>query len=96
MIAEVGFATQVLDNPDPIHGPALIGTRVEDASLPAVLIYGHGDVERAMPERWRPGRLDPWTVTVEGDRIYGRGVVDNKGPHLLAFEALRAVVTERG
>jgi acetylornithine deacetylase/succinyl-diaminopimelate desuccinylase-like protein len=95
MIAELGFATQVLDNPDPIHGPVLIGTRIEDASLPTVLIYGHGDVVRAMPERWRPG-LDPWTLTIEGDRIYGRGVVDNKGQHLLAFEALRAVQAERG
>src|SRR5579863_7137170 len=94
MIAELGFATQVLDNPDPIHGPVLIGSRIEDASLPTVLIYGHGDVVRAMPERWRPG-LDPWTLTIEGDRIYGRGVVDNKGQHLLAFEALRAVIAER-
>ena len=95
MIAELGFATQVLDNPDPIHGPVLIGTCIEDASLPTVLIYGHGDVVRAMPERWRPG-LDPWALTIEGDRIYGRGVVDNKGQHLLAFEALRAVLAERG
>ena len=95
MIAELGFATQVLDNPDPIHGPMLIGTRIEDVSFPTVLIYGHGDVVRAMPERWRPD-LDPWTLTIEGDRIYGRGVVDNKGQHLLAFEALRAVQAERG
>ena len=63
MIAELGFATQVLDNPDPIHGPVLIGTRIEDASLPSVLIHGQGDVVRAMPERWRHG-LDPWSVTI--------------------------------
>ena len=62
-----------------------------------MLIYGHAaDVVRAMPERWRADRLDPWTLTIEGDRIYGRGVVDNKGQHLLAFEALRAVLAERG
>ena len=48
-----------------------------------------------MPERRRPS-LDPWTLTIEGVRIYGRGVVDNKGQHLLAFEALRAVQAERG
>ena len=95
MIEGLGFATQVFGNPDPIHGPVLIGTRIEDAALPTVLIYGHGDVVRAMPERWRPD-LDPWAVTIEGDRIYGRGVVDNKGQHLLAFEALRAVQAERG
>src|SRR4051794_9165265 len=81
MIAELGFATQVFGNPDPIHGPVLIGSRIEDPALPTVLIYGHGDVVRAMPERWRSG-LDPWAVTIEGDRVYGRGVVDNKGQHL--------------
>jgi acetylornithine deacetylase/succinyl-diaminopimelate desuccinylase-like protein len=95
MAAEIGFATEVLDNPEPVHGPFLLGARIEDPSLPTVLLYGHGDVVRAMPERWRPG-LDPWAVTVEGDRIYGRGVVDNKGQHLLALDALRAVIAERG
>lgn len=95
MAAELGFATQVLDNPLPQHGPVLLGTRIEDPARPTVLLYGHGDVVRAMPERWRPG-LDPWRVTVEGDRIYGRGVVDNKGQHLLAIDALRAVLAERG
>jgi acetylornithine deacetylase/succinyl-diaminopimelate desuccinylase-like protein len=95
MAAELGFTTQVLENPIPIHGPVLLGTRIEDPALPTVLLYGHGDVVRAMPERWRPG-LDPWAVTVEGDRIYGRGVVDNKGQHLLAIDALRAVIAERG
>ncbi len=95
MIGELGFATQVLDNPMAQHGPVLLGTRIEDPALPTVLLYGHGDVVRAMPERWRAG-LDPWRVTIEGDRVYGRGVVDNKGQHLLAIDAVRAVLAERG
>lgn len=95
LLEELGFTTQVLDNPQPEHGPVLLGTRIEDPALPTVLLYGHGDVVRAMPERWRPG-LDPWTLTIEGDRIYGRGTVDNKGQHLLAVDALRAVLAERG
>ncbi|MFT8246111.1 M20/M25/M40 family metallo-hydrolase [Roseomonas sp. BN140053] len=95
MLAEMGFTVEVLPNPDPVHGPVLLGTRIEDPGLPTVLFYGHGDVVRAMPERWRPD-LDPWTLTVEGDRIYGRGVVDNKGQHLLGIEAMRAVIAERG
>ncbi len=95
MIGELGFSRLVLDNPLPQHGPVLLGTRIENPAFPTVLIYGHGDVVRAMPERWRPG-LDPWTLTIEGDRIYGRGVVDNKGQHLLAIDALRAVIAERG
>ncbi|HEY8612118.1 MAG TPA: M20/M25/M40 family metallo-hydrolase [Roseomonas sp.] len=95
MVAEMGFEAQVLDNPDPIHGPVLVATRIEDPSLPTVLFYGHGDVVRAMPERWREG-LDPWKLTIEGDRIYGRGTVDNKGQHLLGIDAMAAVMAERG
>ena len=95
MVEQDGFSVMLLDNPEPQHGPVMLATRIEDPSLPTVMIYGHGDVVRAMPQRWRAG-LDPWTVTVEGDRIYGRGVVDNKGQHLLAIEALRAVLATRG
>ncbi|TQF42572.1 hypothetical protein UNPF46_04475 [Bradyrhizobium sp. UNPF46] len=95
LVESLGFSISILDNPEQQHGPVMLGTRIEDASLPTVLIYGHGDVVRAMPERWRTD-LDPWTVKVEGDKIYGRGVVDNKGQHLLAIEALRAVLSVRG
>jgi acetylornithine deacetylase/succinyl-diaminopimelate desuccinylase-like protein len=95
MVEDMGFDYQVLDNPEPEHGPILVAHREEDASLPTVLIYGHGDVVRPMSERWRSG-LDPWKLAIEGDRIYGRGVVDNKGQHLLALESLRSVMEERG
>ena len=95
MVEALGFTVELLPNPDPRHGPVMLATRLEDPALPTVLIYGHADVVRAMPERWRPD-LDPWSVTVEGDRVYGRGVVDNKGQHLLAIEALRTVLALRG
>lgn len=95
MVAELGFDVHLLANPEPQHGPVMLASRVEDPSLPTALIYGHGDVVRALPELWRKD-LDPWTVKVEGDRIYGRGVVDNKGQHLVAIDALRAVLAERG
>ncbi|WP_426959033.1 M20/M25/M40 family metallo-hydrolase [Muricoccus radiodurans] len=91
----MGFDLSVLDNPRDGRGPALLASRVEDPALPTVLVYGHGDVVRGMPERWRAG-LDPWAVTVEGDRWYGRGTVDNKGQHLIAIQALRALIEERG
>jgi hypothetical protein len=32
MIAGLNFATQVFGNTDPIHGPVLIGTRIEAPS----------------------------------------------------------------
>ena len=95
MVADLGFDTQILDNPVEGRGPVLLGTRAEDPDLPTVLVYGHGDVVHGMPERWRAG-LDPWRVAVEGERIYGRGVADNKGQHLIALESLRAVLETRG
>ena len=95
MVRGIGFETVVLDNPLAGRGPVMVASRIEDPALPTVLVYGHGDVVRGEPARWRAG-LDPWAVTVEGDRVYGRGVVDNKGQHLIAIEALRAVIAARG
>ncbi len=91
----MGFSITVLDNPRPGRGPVFVATRIEDPALPTVLVYGHGDVVRGLAEKWTGG-LDPWAVTVRGDKWYGRGTVDNKGQHLIAIEALRAVMAERG
>lgn len=95
IVSKLGFSVEILPNPLEEHGPILLATRHEGDGLPTILIYGHGDVVRAMPERWRAD-LDPWKLKVEGDRVYGRGVVDNKGQHLLAIEALRAILEEKG
>ncbi len=91
----MGFALSVLDNPRPGRGPVFLAERIEDPALPTVLVYGHGDVVRGLAGKWSDG-LDPWRVTLRGDRWYGRGTVDNKGQHLIAIEALRAVIAERG
>jgi acetylornithine deacetylase/succinyl-diaminopimelate desuccinylase-like protein len=95
MVTAIGFTVQVLDNPAQGRGPVMLASRIEGADLPTVLIYGHGDVVRGMPERWKRG-LDPWRVSVDGDRIYGRGTVDNKGQHLVAIDALRALICAQG
>lgn len=94
-LAPLGYETVIVDNPTPGGGPFLIASRTEDPSLPTLLTYGHGDVVRGIPEQWRDG-LDPWTITVEGDRWYGRGTADNKGQHSIVVAALEAVLAERG
>ncbi len=86
---------RIFDNPDDKGGPFLVAERIEDPSKPTVLMYGHGDVVRGLADQWRPG-LEPFAVTVEGDRVYGRGTVDNKGQHLIAMTALDAVAQARG
>jgi acetylornithine deacetylase/succinyl-diaminopimelate desuccinylase-like protein len=89
------IAASVLPNPVAGAGPFLFAERIEDAALPTVLTYGHGDVIRGQEGRWRAG-LDPWTLTVEGDKVYGRGTADNKGQHLINLRALANVLAVRG
>ena len=91
----IGFSRDILDNPDPEAGPVLLATRHEGDDRPSVLMYGHGDVVAGQDERWRAG-LAPWTVTPDGDRLYGRGTADNKGQHWTNLGGLRAVIEERG
>jgi acetylornithine deacetylase/succinyl-diaminopimelate desuccinylase-like protein len=91
----LGATAQVLDNPVADGGPLLIAQRHESDDLPTVLTYGHADVVLAEPHRWRAG-LDPWQVTVEGDRWYGRGTADNKGQHTINLAALEQVLSARG
>ncbi|OGA34502.1 MAG: hypothetical protein A3F75_12435 [Betaproteobacteria bacterium RIFCSPLOWO2_12_FULL_64_23] len=90
-----GFRCTLLANPLGKGGPFLFAERMEDAALPTVFTYGHGDVIRGQEEQWRAG-LDPWVLTREGDRLYGRGSADNKGQHTINLGALGAVLQTRG
>jgi acetylornithine deacetylase/succinyl-diaminopimelate desuccinylase-like protein len=94
-LAGHGYTSKVFPNPDPAGGPVLVAERHEGDDLPTLLTYGHGDVVRGIPEQWRAG-LDPWTITVEGERWYGRGTADNKGQHSIVMAALAQVLDERG
>ena len=94
-LAAMDYALEIFDNPEPGGGPFLIGRRIEDPALPTVLTYGHGDVVRGLEAEWRDG-LDPWVMTRDGDRLYGRGVADNKGQHSINLAALGAVIAARG
>jgi acetylornithine deacetylase/succinyl-diaminopimelate desuccinylase-like protein len=94
-LTKMGYEVEIHDNPVPGGGPFLIGRRIEDPDGLTVLTYGHGDVIRGLEPEWRAG-LDPWTMKREGDRIYGRGIADNKGQHSINIAALAAVIRERG
>ena len=91
----MGFKTEILPNPVEGVGPILLAERIEDASLPTVLMYGHGDVIRGLEDQWRSG-IGPWQLKQEGDKYYGRGTADNKGQHTINIAALQCVLEERG
>lgn len=94
-VQRLGATATVVDNPVTGGGPFLIARRREAEGLPTVLVYGHADVVIAEPHRWRAG-LDPWRLTVEQDRWYGRGTADNKGQHTINIAALEHVLRARG
>src|ERR1043165_6565827 len=86
---------RIAPNPAGGYGPFLIAERIEDEELPTVLSYAHGDVIRGQEGEWRPG-LEPWKLSRDGERIYGRGTADNKGQHTINFAALETVLRTRG
>src|SRR5437868_5311657 len=54
----------------------------------SLMLNGHTDIN-ALTRRWR---RDPWTPTLEGDRLYGHGVQNMKGglaSIVMAAEAIR-------
>jgi acetylornithine deacetylase/succinyl-diaminopimelate desuccinylase-like protein len=61
---------------------------------PTVLLYGHYDVQPVDPiELWK---TPPFTPTVDGNNLWARGAVDDKGPTLAALQAVAALLKLNG
>ncbi len=93
-LERMGFTVRIHPNPLAGFGPILLAERIEGDG-PTVITYGHGDTVRGLADQWRAG-LDPWVLTEEDGRWYGRGAADNKGQHAINLHALEAVLAERG
>ncbi len=73
----------------PGHPAAFAEWRV-DPRLPTALVYGHHDVQPIdPPEQWLSPPFEP---TVRDGRLYGRGVVDDKGQVYIHTKAIEAFV----
>ena len=94
-LARLDYQCELFDNPVITDIPFLIAQRHEAATVPTVLTYGHGDVVPGLATEWADG-LDPWRLTRQGERLYGRGTADNKGQHTINIAAIEAVLTSRG
>jgi acetylornithine deacetylase/succinyl-diaminopimelate desuccinylase-like protein len=94
-LSSLGFETEIFANPRDGGAPLMLATRIEQADLPTVLVYGHGDVCNGEAHRWREG-LDPFTLKQEGDKLYGRGTADNKIQHLINIKSLEQIIKAKG
>ena len=69
--------------------PMIHGRFTSGANLPTCTIYNHMDVQPASRET-EPWDTDPFVFTKKGDRYFGRGTTDDKGPALSALWGIRA------
>lgn len=93
-LVPMGFDCRIVENPIEPCAPFLIAHRIEDTSLPTILMYGHGDTVPTMKGEWKD-ELAPLQLNAKGDKWYGRGTADNKGQHAINLAALGCVIQER-
>jgi acetylornithine deacetylase/succinyl-diaminopimelate desuccinylase-like protein len=89
LLGSLGFTLDVVKTE--LH-PIIFARRDGDPAWPHVLIYGHYDVQPADPlNLWKTPAFEP---TIIGNRIYGRGAADNKGPLLTNIAAVAQALEE--
>ncbi len=69
--------------------PVIHGVFDVDKKHPTVTVYNHVDVQPASKET-EPWDTEPFVFTRQGDRYFGRGTTDDKGPALSALFGARA------
>lgn len=83
LLTGIGFKVELV--PTALH-PVLLAKRGDNPAWPHVIIYGHYDVQPPDPlDKWDTPPFEP---TIKGERIYGRGTADNKGPLLVHITAV--------
>ncbi len=74
--------------------PAIYAEWLGLPGAPVYLVYGHYDVQPPDPlDKWHSPPFDP---QIRDDRLYGRGVSDDKGPASIALEVLFAYLAVEG
>jgi acetylornithine deacetylase/succinyl-diaminopimelate desuccinylase-like protein len=85
LIRDFGGQAKILktDGHPIVHGKFAGGRKA-----PTLTVYNHLDVQPASRET-EPWETDPFVFTKKGDRYYGRGTTDDKGPALSALWGIR-------
>ena len=69
--------------------PIVHGRWGDDPGVPTVTVYNHLDVQPASKET-EPWETEPFEFVKKGDRYFGRGTTDDKGPALTALYGIKA------
>jgi acetylornithine deacetylase/succinyl-diaminopimelate desuccinylase-like protein len=87
LVRDFGGEAKVLetDGYPIVHGQF----RSKAPNAPTLTVYNHLDVQPASKET-EPWNSEPFTFTRDGDRYFGRGTTDDKGPALSALWGIRA------
>ena len=86
----IGFDVEVVNTSG--H-PIILAEYLVDPDAPKVVIYGHYDVQPPDPiDLWKSAPFEP---EIRGDRIYGRGAADNKGPVSVYLGAISELLNEQ-
>jgi acetylornithine deacetylase/succinyl-diaminopimelate desuccinylase-like protein len=86
-----GVETRVLD-PGDGRANFVARLRATSPSKRPLLIMGHMDVVGADPSKWQSPPLQP---NERGGYLYGRGVIDDKGPLAASAVAMRMLASQR-
>ena len=86
-LAALGFKAEVRETDGK---PVVFALRPGELVGPSVLYYGHYDVQPVDPlELWHS---KPFDAVLRGERLYGRGAVDNKGQTFYVLKAIEALI----
>lgn len=91
IMQQIGLETEVV----PTDGwPMVLGRRHCRPGKPTILLYGHYDVQPPEPlDEWISPPFEP---AIRNNRLYARGVADNKGQHFAQLLALETLLTVQG
>jgi acetylornithine deacetylase/succinyl-diaminopimelate desuccinylase-like protein len=74
--------------------PAVYAEWLGAPGAPTILVYGHYDVQPPDPlGAWSSAPFEP---EIRNDRVYARGVSDDKGPMLIPIKVAQAFLATRG
>lgn len=89
-LAAIGFEVEI-QGAEQTDQPLIIARRVKDSG-PVLLMYNHYDVEAiAESEQWLS---EPFTLTARDERLWARGIADNKAVLLARLAVLEARIEQ--